>query len=99
MVRRRLSLPFTDVKEDDEVVADEEINNWELLQQPNCGHQSGALERLSFHRLYGQDPCIWKKTLYFSHQELGEALPRLPQRAPYGEKAYPRTTRLLWTLQ
>ena len=26
MVRRRLSLPFTDVKEDDEVVADEEIN-------------------------------------------------------------------------
>ena len=28
MVRRRLSLPFTDVKEDDEVVADEEINNW-----------------------------------------------------------------------
>ena len=29
MVRRRLSLPFTDVKEDDEVVTDEEINNWE----------------------------------------------------------------------
>ena len=28
MVRRRLSLPFTDVKEDDEVVADEEINKW-----------------------------------------------------------------------
>ena len=28
MVRRRLSLPFTDVKEDNEVVADEEINNW-----------------------------------------------------------------------
>ena len=28
MVRRRLSLPFTDVKEDDEVVAEEEINNW-----------------------------------------------------------------------
>ena len=28
MVRRRLSLPFTDVKEDDEVIADEEINNW-----------------------------------------------------------------------
>ena len=28
MVRRRLSLPFTDVIEDDEVVADEEINNW-----------------------------------------------------------------------
>ena len=28
MVRRRLSLPFTDVKEDDEVVADKEINNW-----------------------------------------------------------------------
>ena len=28
MVRRRLSLPFTDVKEDDEVVTDEEINNW-----------------------------------------------------------------------
>ena len=28
MVRRRLSLPFTDVKEDDEIVADEEINNW-----------------------------------------------------------------------
>ena len=28
MVRRRLSLPFTDVKENDEVVADEEINNW-----------------------------------------------------------------------
>ena len=28
MVRRRLSLPFKDVKEDDEVVADEEINNW-----------------------------------------------------------------------
>ena len=28
MVRRRLSLPFTDVKEDDKVVADEEINNW-----------------------------------------------------------------------
>ena len=26
MVRRRLSLPFTDVKEDDEVIADEEIN-------------------------------------------------------------------------
>ena len=26
MVRRRLSLPFTDVKEDDDVVADEEIN-------------------------------------------------------------------------
>ena len=26
MVRRRLSLPFTNVKEDDEVVADEEIN-------------------------------------------------------------------------
>ena len=26
MVRRRLSLPFTDVKEDDEVVANEEIN-------------------------------------------------------------------------
>ena len=25
MVRRRLSLPFTDVKEDDEVVTDEEI--------------------------------------------------------------------------
>ena len=28
MVRRRLSLPFTDVKEDNEVIADEEINNW-----------------------------------------------------------------------
>ena len=28
MVRRRLSLPFTDVKEDDEVIADGEINNW-----------------------------------------------------------------------
>ena len=28
MVRRRLSLPFADVKEDNEVVADEEINNW-----------------------------------------------------------------------
>ena len=28
MVRRRLSLPFTDVKEDDEVITDEEINNW-----------------------------------------------------------------------
>ena len=28
MVRKRLSLPFTDVKEDDKVVADEEINNW-----------------------------------------------------------------------
>ena len=28
MVRRRLSLPFTDVKEDDKVVADEEINYW-----------------------------------------------------------------------
>ena len=28
MVRRRLNLPFTDVKEDDEVVTDEEINNW-----------------------------------------------------------------------
>ena len=28
MVRRKLSLPFTDVKEDDEVVADKEINNW-----------------------------------------------------------------------
>ena len=28
MVRRRLSLPFTDVIEDDEVIADEEINNW-----------------------------------------------------------------------
>ena len=28
MVRRRLSLPFTDVIEDDEVVADEEINKW-----------------------------------------------------------------------
>ena len=28
MVRRRLSLPFTDVKEDDEIVTDEEINNW-----------------------------------------------------------------------
>ena len=26
MVRRRLSLPFTNVKEDDEVIADEEIN-------------------------------------------------------------------------
>ena len=26
MVRRRLSLPFTDVIEDDEVIADEEIN-------------------------------------------------------------------------
>ena len=26
MVRRRLSLPFTDVKEDNEVIADEEIN-------------------------------------------------------------------------
>ena len=26
MVRRRLSLPFTDVEEDNE--ADEEINNW-----------------------------------------------------------------------
>ena len=26
MVRRRLSLPSTDVKEDDEVIADEEIN-------------------------------------------------------------------------
>ena len=28
MVRRRLSLPFTDVIEDDKVVADEEINKW-----------------------------------------------------------------------
>ena len=28
MVRRRLSLPFTDVKEDNEVIANEEINNW-----------------------------------------------------------------------
>ena len=28
MVRRRLSLPFTDVKEDDKVITDEEINNW-----------------------------------------------------------------------
>ena len=28
MVRRRLSLPFTDVKEDDEVVTDEEINRY-----------------------------------------------------------------------
>ena len=28
MVRRRLSLPFTDVKEDNEVITDEEINNW-----------------------------------------------------------------------
>ena len=28
MVRRRLSPPFTDVKEDNEVIADEEINNW-----------------------------------------------------------------------
>ena len=28
MVRRRLSLPFTEVIEDDEVIADEEINNW-----------------------------------------------------------------------
>ena len=28
MVRRRLSLPFTDVKEENEVIADEEINNW-----------------------------------------------------------------------
>ena len=28
MVRRRLSLPFTEVKENNEVVTDEEINNW-----------------------------------------------------------------------
>ena len=28
MVRRRLSLPFADVKEDNEVITDEEINNW-----------------------------------------------------------------------
>ena len=28
MVRRRLSLPFTHVKEENEVIADEEINNW-----------------------------------------------------------------------
>ena len=30
MVRRRLSLPFTDIKEDDEVIADEEINKRKL---------------------------------------------------------------------
>ena len=35
MVRRRLSLPFTDVIEDDEVVADEEINKrkWKSYQE------------------------------------------------------------------
>ena len=48
MVRRRLSLQFTDVKEDDEVVTDEEINNWkwksyheytcEICYQSLCGH-------------------------------------------------------------
>ena len=31
MVRRRLSLPFADVKEDDEVITDEEINNWKWI--------------------------------------------------------------------
>ena len=34
MVRRRLSLPFTDVKEDDEVITDEEINNWKYPPSP-----------------------------------------------------------------
>ena len=42
MVRRRLSLQFTDVKEDDEVVTDEEINNWKWKSYheiiPNIGN-------------------------------------------------------------
>ena len=44
MVRRRLSLPFKDVKEDDEIVADEEINKrkWksyhEIDVKPNMGN-------------------------------------------------------------
>ena len=43
MVRRRLSLPFTDVKEDDEVVADEEINKrkWKSYHEIDAKQNMG----------------------------------------------------------
>ena len=43
MVRRRLSLPFTDVKEDDEVVADEEINKrkWKSYHEIDVKQNKG----------------------------------------------------------
>ena len=43
MVRRRLSLPFTDVKEDNEVIADEEINNSKTLVIPANHKTQGKL--------------------------------------------------------
>ena len=56
MVRRRLSLPFTDVKEDDEVIADEEINNWkwksyhEIDVKQNMGN--GRYIHKIIHKIY-----------------------------------------------
>ena len=43
MVRRRLSLPFTDVKEDDEVIADEEINKqkWKSYHEIDAKQNMG----------------------------------------------------------
>ena len=43
MVRRRLSLPFTDVKEDYEVVADKEINKrkWKSYHEVDVKQNMG----------------------------------------------------------
>ena len=43
MVRRRLSLPFTDVIEDDKVVADEEINKrkWKSYHEVDVKQNMG----------------------------------------------------------
>ena len=47
MVRRRLSLPFTDVKEDDEEITDEEINNWKIRNNINSHDPSAPIQKES----------------------------------------------------
>ena len=73
MVRRRLSLPFTDVKEDDKVVADEEINNWKWKsyheQYPH--HQQYRQYTISTvpQKSKGTSYCsLNSKSLHYSHQ-------------------------------
>ena len=72
MVRRRLSLPFTDVKEDDGVIADEEINDWKWKSY----HEIDVKQNMGYGRYIHkiiQNNCNAKICQYFLDNYGGSA--------------------------
>ena len=62
MVRRRLSLPFTDVKEDNEVIADEEINNWKWKSYHEIDVKQNIGDGRYIHKIYIY--CVSNKNVF-----------------------------------